>query len=81
MSKPAQGLQADAKGKAGCQSACREAGARQGRVEAAEPVGPWLQAEPTSPLSEGQPPSFPGKALWRPGHPHPSASGESLKSW
>lgn len=65
VGKPAWGLQADARRKARCQSACREAGVRQGRVEAAEPVGPWLGAEPTSPLSEGQSQSFPGKELWR----------------
>lgn len=78
VGKPAWGLQADMKGRARCQSACRAAGVRQGRVEAAEPVGPWLHTEPTSPQrlwGKASPSHSKGKNSVGPSHPHPSASG------
>lgn len=47
VGRPARGIQAVARGRARCPSACREVGGGQGRVEAAEPVGPWLKTGPT----------------------------------
>ena len=86
VDRPAWGLRANATGRARCQSACGEVGVGQERVEATEPVGPWLKTGPTSPkclrVKAGQSGSQ-GRSSSGPSHPHPSASGDYLlrASW